>query len=143
MASDDEKIKRTPRSASDNDLLRPRKKEDEDSKRASSPHVVFDDTASNGMRSKRHHSSSAPPPPPPGAGVAGAPGGGKTPKPPGWGKKTKSARGLFFRSGSTPKTQDGESPPLAGRTSALGKGLASAAAAGSSAARKTFRTEST
>lgn len=50
-----------------------------------------------------------------GSGARGGGGGGggggaglKTAKHPGWGRK--SARGLFFRSGS-PKTQDGEGPP--------------------------------
>lgn len=142
MVSDDERIKQKVRAVSDNDLLRPRKIDD-DSSKASSPVVAFDDTASNGgIRSKRSHSAAAPAPAPAGAVAAGGP-GGKTPKPPGWGKKTKAARGLFFRSGGTPKTQDGESPPVPARGSALGKGLASAAAAGSSVARKTLRTEST
>lgn len=142
MVSDDEKIKRTTRAASDNDLLRPRKSE------AISTVVAFDDTASNGgIRSSRHHSaavvSSSPAPAPAAPGAGSGPGGvgGKTPKPPGWSKKTKSARGLFFRSGTTPKTQHGESPTGSG--SSLGKGLAGAAAAGTSAARKTFRSEST
>eukprot|EP00752_Nemacystus_decipiens_P010432 g9296.t2 len=147
MVSDDEKIKRRARSASDNDLLRPRKNDDDDSGRAaasSSPPAAVDDLddTANGAR-RRHHSAAGPAPEAEvQAGVAGGL-GGKTSKPPGWTRKTKSARNLFFRSGSTPKTQDGESLSGAGRGSVLGKGLASAAAAGSSVARKTFRSEST
>lgn len=141
MVSDDEQIKRTARAASDNDLLRPRKNDNNNNN--SSP-LVFDDTASSGgTRSKRNHSTAqALPVSGSGEGTRGA--GGKTPKPPGWGRK-KSARGLFFRSGA-PKTQDGESPPVAGPrgpAATLGKGLATAAAAGTSVARKTFRSEST
>lgn len=154
MVSDDENIKRTARSASDNDLLRPRRNDDDTmssgGSKGAAASVVFDDTASNGssggIRSKRHHSAAAPAPAPPGS-VAPTGAGGKTPKPPGWGKKSKSTRGLFFRGSSTPKTQDGESPPVPaaprGPAATLGKGLASAAAAGTSVARKTFRSEST
>lgn len=60
-----------------------------------------------------------------GVGVAAAAGKGRAPKQPSWGKRKKSGRGLFFRSGSShPKTQDGLSPsspgPVVGATTATG-----------------------
>lgn len=133
MVSDDESNKRPTRSASDNDLLRPRTNEDNvvvanfgssgggSGGGSSSSRVAFDDTASNDggggdSRTQRTYSASIAGAGSGGrgAGAGGAGAGGKLPKQPAWARKTsKSARGLFFRSGGAPKTQDGgeDSPP--------------------------------
>lgn len=123
MVSDDEKSSRPARSVSDNDLIRQPKKD-----ALSRPVAAAVD---NGIRAKRHHSSAIP--------VLEVLGGAgyKTPKPPSRGKKTKSTRGLFFRS-STPKTQDGESPLVA-----AGPDGEIPLAVAASVAKKALRPEST
>lgn len=114
MVSDNDKNQRRTRSVSDNELLhefeynRPSRKDNDDDE---------DDPAGSSSRTRQLSGGgvlvgdegvgSV-------AGVRGTglgAGGGRAPKQLAWTKRKRSARGLFFRSGSShPKTQDGPSP---------------------------------
>lgn len=146
--SEDEKTNRPARRASsDNNLLRPRadEKSSHDGDALEETGAAGSTGGASGNRGRRHRSEAGTPPQPSipvGAGVGEA---GKAPKQPGWGRKVKTGRSLFFRSG-TPKTQDGESPPVLeprGPSPKEGKVLSSAGAAAASLSRKSSRSEST